>query len=108
MCDDVAVPQPPVPAPPPPPRPTASAQQSSQPTSAGDLAGIGGALEPHVDAQLDAVVGAGLLQREDFNERIMAALRGMTVCQSCAPPMVSKHSSSTNTSVRPFLHALAA
>ena len=105
MRDGAAVPQPPVPAPPPPPRPAASAQQSSQPTSAGDLAGIGGALEPHVDAQLEVVVGAGLLQREDFNERIMAALRGMTVCPSCAPPMASDCSSST--SVHPFLQSLA-
>lgn len=78
-----AVPQPPAPAPP--PRPAPAAHQSSQPTSAGDLAGAGGALEPHVEAQLEAVVGAGLLQREDFNERIMAALRGMTVRPRFAP-----------------------
>lgn len=32
-----------------------------------------------VEKQLDAVVTAGLLQRDDFNDRIMAALRGMQV-----------------------------
>ena len=32
-----------------------------------------------VEKQLDAVVSAGLLQRDDFNDRIMAALRGMQV-----------------------------
>ena len=36
-----------------------------------------------VEKQLDAVVTAGLLQRDDFNDRIMAALRGMQV--SSAP-----------------------
>ena len=87
-----AVPQPPVPAPAPPPRPTPAAQQSSQPTSAGDLAGAGGALEAPVEAQLEAVVCAGLLQREDFNERIMAALRGMTVrrCSRSTPTPLSR------------------
>jgi hypothetical protein len=37
-----------------------------------------------VEKQLDAVVSAGLLQRDDFNDRIMAALRGMQVSR---PPM---------------------
>jgi len=43
---------------------------------------ISGMLVPQVDKQLEVVVSAGLLQRDDFNDRIMAALRGMQVRNS--------------------------
>lgn len=57
-----------------------SAPLSPRTQSSADAAGS--TVEATLQAQLDAVVAAGLLQREDFNERIMAALRSMPVCAS--------------------------
>lgn len=68
-------------APPPAPKPVVVvASHHGHTNSTGSSSAGGGALEPQVEKQLDAVVSAGLLQREDFNDRIMAALRGMQVC----------------------------
>jgi hypothetical protein len=57
--------------------PAERSQSNSEATSS--------AIEATLQAQLDAVVAAGLLQKDDFNERIMAALRSMPVCAMLPP-----------------------
>lgn len=52
------------------------------------ISAISGMLVPQVDKQLEVVVSAGLLQRDDFNDRIMAALRGMQVRNSLHPCII--------------------